>query len=82
MVADRGHVKVTFVHRSMTDFVEDYFTLDGGSTTVMADGASFGTFTNRIFRNTDALERRYDAVMFQSRAQLTNDLYVDGSWTL
>ena len=82
MVADRGHVKVTFVHRSMTDFVEDYFTLDGGSTTVMADGASFGTFTNRNFRNTDALERRYDAVMFQSRAQLTNDLYVDGSWTL
>ena len=82
MVADRGHVKVTFVHRSMTDFVEDFFTLDGGSTTVMADGMSFGTFTNRIFRNTDALERQYDALVFQSRAQLTNDFYLDGSWTL
>ena len=82
MLGDRGYVKATFVHRSMTDFVEDFFTLDGGATTVVANGRSFGTFTNRIFRNTDALERRYDAAVFQGRAQLTNDLYVDGSWTV
>ena len=82
MVGDRGHVKATFIHRAMSDFVEDFFTLDGGSTTVMADGLSFGTFTNRIFRNTDELERRYDALMFQGRAQVTNRLSVDGSWTV
>ena len=35
-----------------------------------------------VFRNTDELERRYDALMLQGRARIANSLYVDGSWTV
>ena len=55
---------------------------DGGSTTVGMDGATFGTFSNRIYRNTDALERNYDGLEFQSRYQVADNFLLDGAWTV
>ena len=78
----RGHAKVTYVHRTMSDFVEDFFTLDGGATAIVEDGQNFGTFANQVFRNTDALERNYDAMMFQGSYRVTHRFFVDGSWTV
>ena len=80
-LGSRGHTKVSYIHRATSDVVEDFFTVDGGATTVVGDGQSFGTFENRVFRNTDALKRSYDALQFQSRMQVTDDFLVDGSWT-
>ena len=80
-LGSRGHSKVSFIHRTTSDVVEDFFTIDGGATMVVGDGQSFGTFENRVFRNTDALKRSYDALQFQGRMQVTDDFLVDGSWT-
>ena len=82
VIGDRGHVKVTYVHRKTSDVVEDFFTLDGGATTIVGDGQSFGTFENQVFRNSDALERTYDAVLVQGRMPVTSDFLVDASWTV
>ena len=77
-----GYAKMTFVHRTTSDVVEDFFTLDGGSTTVIRDGQTFGPFDNQVFRNSNALQRRYDALLFQGRLQVTDRFLVDGSWTV
>ena len=79
----RGYAKVTYINRRASDFVEDFVTLDGGSTTVTGnDGEEFGTFSNLNFRNTDALERNYDGLEFQGRFQATNAFLIDGSYTV
>ena len=81
-LGSRGHTKVSYIRRTTSDVVEDFFTIDGGATTVVGDGQSFGTFENRVFLNTDALERNYDALQFQGRMQVTDDFLIDGSWTM
>ena len=81
-LGSRGHTRISYIRRTTSDVVEDFFTLDGGATTVVGDGQSFGTFDNRVFRNTDALERAYDAVQLQGRLQVTDDFLIDGSWTM
>ena len=78
----RGYALVTYVHRTVGDFVEDFVELGTGSTTVMQDGQNFGTFANRRFRNTDGLTRDYDAVILQARHLVTDDFVLDGSWTI
>ena len=81
-LGNRGHTKVSYIRRTTSDVVEDFLTIEGGATTVVGDGQSFGTFENRVFRNTDALERNYDALQFQGRIQVTDDFLIDGSWTM
>ena len=78
----RGYLKTVFIRRTTTDFVEDFFTLDGGATTIIDGGSNFGTFQNQIFRNTTALGRTYQGLQFMGRAQVTRALVVDVSWTV
>lgn len=78
----RGYGKVTYIHRTASDFIEDFFDLDGGTTTIIDDGVDFGTFTNQNFRNTSALERTYDAVEFLAHYQLTSRFVIDASVTV
>ena len=79
----RGYAKLTYINRRASDFVEDFVTLDGGSTTVTGDdGTEFGTFSNIIYRNTDALERNYDGLQFQGRYQAAGNFLIDGSYTV
>ncbi len=81
-LGSRGYTKVSYIRRTTSDVVEDFFTIDGGATTVVGEGQTFGTFENRVFRNTDALQRSYDALQFQGRMQVTDDFLIDGSWTM
>ena len=81
-IGRRGYGKVTYIHRTMSDFVEDFFTIDGGSTTIIEDGMNFGTFTNQIFKNTSMLDRKYNAAEFLGRYQVSNRFVVDGSVTV
>ena len=79
----RGYAKLSYINRRASDFVEDFVTLDGGSTTVTGDdGTEFGTFSNIIYRNTDALERNYDGLQFQGRYQAAGNFLIDGSYTV
>jgi len=78
----RGYAKVTYINRRARDFIEDFFTVEGGSTEVVQDGQNFGTFTNQVFRNTELLNRVYDALEVQTRYQVTDSFMVDGSYTV
>jgi hypothetical protein len=78
----RGFGKVVYIHRHVTDLVEDFITTDTGATTVIRDGENFGTFDNKIFRNTSEPVRRYQALQFQSRYTLTSNWSVNGHWTV
>ncbi|MCH7747365.1 MAG: TonB-dependent receptor [Acidobacteria bacterium] len=81
-LGSRGYAKLTYINRRASDFVEDFVTLAGGSTTIMGDaGEDFGTFSNIIWRNTDALERNYDGLEFQGRFQVADNFLIDGSYT-
>ena len=82
-LGDRGYAKLAYINRRADDFVESFVTLAGGSTTITGgDGQEFGTFSNTIFRNTDALERNYDGLEFQGRYQVADNLLIDGTWTV
>ena len=78
----RSHAKLTFIRRSTGGVIEDFLDLTTGSTEIVEDGESYGTFVNRVFRNTDELERRYDALVVDTRFQVTRRLLLDGSWTV
>jgi hypothetical protein len=71
-----------FVHRRATDFVEDYITIADGKTVVTRNGASFGTFDNAVYRNSDLPKRQYDAFDVQSGWQASKALAVSGQWTV
>jgi len=81
-LGSRGYAKVTYINRHASDFIEDFFTIDGGTTEVIQDGQSFGTFTNQVFKNTELLNRDYDALKVQTRYQVTDNFMVDGSYTV
>lgn len=76
-----GYAKVTYINRRASDFIEDFFTLDGGTTQIVQDGVDFGAVTNRQIRNTDLLSRDYDAIEVQARYQVTSSFLVDGTYT-
>ncbi len=78
----RSHLNLTFIRRSTGGVIENFQDLTTGSTEIVEDGGSFGTFVNQVLRNTDDLERRYDALVLDTRVQATPNFLVDGSWTV
>jgi hypothetical protein len=78
----KGVVKGQFLMRGVRDFVEDFITLAGGSTTVIRSGINFGTFQNRIYRNSNDPKRYYKGVVFQGRYLVTDRWTVHGHWTM
>jgi hypothetical protein len=78
---NRGYTKATYVWRNMEDFVEDFITLDTGSTLVQQAGVS-RQFANRVFRNSDEPTRRYQGLQFQGRYNLMPSVSLNGHWTV
>jgi hypothetical protein len=76
-----GWARAGYVKRHATNFVEDFITIDGGTTTVDRNGL-FGVFDNAVYRNTDVAERRYQALDFQSSYRVRSDLGVNAQWTI
>ena len=81
-LGDRGHFKATYIRRRAGNFIEDFLDLTTGSTEIMHEGRSYGTFVNELFRNTDDLERNYDALQFDGRYSVTSRFQLDGSYTV
>ena len=77
-----GYLKAIYINRDWSNFVEDYITLDNGSTTIVQDGIDFGTFDNSVIRNSDEPVRRYQALQLQSRYDLSNALSLNAHWTI
>ncbi|MGB2713759.1 MAG: TonB-dependent receptor [Vicinamibacterales bacterium] len=76
-----GWGRATYVRRHATDFVEDFITIDAGTTTIDRNGL-FGVFDNAIYRNTDHAERRYQGLDVQSSYRVRSNLTVNGQWTI
>ena len=81
-LGDRGHLKATFIRRRAGNFIEDFLDTTTGSTELMHDGVSYGMFVNELFRNTNDLERNYDALQFDGRYSVTSRFQLDGSYTV
>ena len=76
-----GFLKVTYVDRDVSDFIEDFIDTTTGTTDVVLDGVPAGTFENQVIRNTNALERKYQALLLQGQYRLTDAWSVAGNWT-
>ncbi len=79
---DRGHLKATYIRRRAGNFIEDFLDTTTGATEIMHEGRSYGMFVNEMFRNTDELERNYDALQFDGRYRVTSRFQLDGSYTV
>jgi hypothetical protein len=77
-----GHVKLTYVQRTYSDFIEQFVTMDTGQVDVVFEGQNFGRFDVQEFRNTDVPRREYRAVQFQARHNVTPWLPLHAHWTL
>lgn len=81
-VSDRGYVEGTYVFRRTNNFIEDFISIDNGTTNVVRDGFDVGTFTNSVYRNSDFATRRYQGLLFQGRFNVTPSWSVNGHYTL
>jgi hypothetical protein len=77
----RGWARASYVRRHATDFVEDFITIDGGTTTITRNGLS-GVFDNSVYRNTDLAERRYQGLELQSSYRPRPNVTVNAQWTV
>jgi hypothetical protein len=78
----RGYAEATYVHRDVSNIIEDSIDIRNGVTNVVVGGFDVGTFTNVIYDNTDVAWRQYDGMLFQGRYNLTNRWTVNGHYTL
>jgi Carboxypeptidase regulatory-like domain/TonB-dependent Receptor Plug Domain len=78
----RGYAKLIYTHRRTTKLIEDFIDLSNGITDVTEDGQSLVTLTNRVFRNSDVPQRRYDAVQILSEYRPFQHLWLTGSYTM
>ena len=76
-----GFVKGIYTDRSYSDFVEDFNTVDAGTTDIVVDGNPAGTFNNIFITNSDLPKRDYRALQFIGRVRLTDRWTLDGHWT-
>jgi hypothetical protein len=78
----KGYAEAAYVFRHTGDLVEDFQTIAGGFTDVVAFGVDAGRVTNIIYDNTNDLFREYQGLVFQSRYRLTNRWSVQGHYTI
>ncbi len=81
-IGSAGYVKATYIRRRAGNFIEDFLDLTTGATEIMHEGRSYGTFVNEVFRNTDELQRNYDALQFDGSYRVTSAFQLDGSYTV
>jgi hypothetical protein len=78
----RGFAEATYIYRKTNNLIEDFLTIQGGTTEIVVDGVSAGIFTNQKFMNSDLPHREYQAMTFQSRYRFSSRWNVNGHYTL
>jgi len=71
-LSSNASAALTYVNRKHKNFIDDFITRDLGTTDVVKDGVDYGTFDNRLYRNTDLPERKFQALAFQGRYRIHN----------
>jgi len=80
----KGYGRVMYSWRHASNFIEDFYDdpSASGKVTVVHNGVNFGTFDKVEYRNSNDVERRYQAMQFIGRYDLTRSLYLNGHYTL
>ncbi len=81
-LGSKGSTQVTYVMRHTDNFIEDFTDIANGTTDVVQDGVDYGTFTNIVFKNSNAPKRDYKAMVFQGTYRFTPNWQVSGNYTL
>jgi hypothetical protein len=81
-IGTAGWARATYVNRQARQFVEDFITIDGGTTRIVRNGIDLGLFDNAIYRNTDQPKRDYQGLDFQGSYRLGTSLDLNGQWTV
>ena len=76
-----GFLKLTYVDRDVSKFVEDFIDTTTGTTFVELNGVPAGEFENQVIRNTDALTRKYQGIALQGNYRVLDSWTLTGSWT-
>lgn len=80
--AGAAYAEATYIWRNTSNFIEDFTEASNGATEVIRDGINYGTFTNRIFRNSDLPERHFQSLVFQGRYRVRSQWSAYGAWTI
>lgn len=80
-VTRNSSAAVTYVNREINDFFESFTSLDNGTTTILRDGEPFLELTNVFYKNTNLVERKYEAVQFQGGWKITPRLLTQLGYT-
>jgi hypothetical protein len=80
-IGRRGYAKIVYLKRRVTNFVEDFVTLDTGTTTVSKGGVT-DVFSNIVYRNSDLPQRRYQAVEMLGSYRPIPRWMINGAWTV
>src|SRR5262249_35467408 len=78
----KGSAQVSYVMRQTNNFIEDFIDIANGTTDVVQNGQDFGTFTNVVFKNSNAPKRDYQALVFQGTYRITPNWQFSGNYTL
>ena len=80
-IGSRGYAKVVYANRRVTGFIEDFVTLDTGSTTVSKAGIT-DVFSNIVYRNSDLPRREYQAIEIFGRYSPMRRWTWNAAWTV
>ena len=85
-LGQRGAAKVIYTNRWMTDFVEDFTTIDLGTVEVTTESSCAGCagpflLDRTVFRNSDGPRREYQAIQLLTNYRLTDRWLVNASYT-
>ncbi len=76
-----GYGKLTYVNRDTDNFIDDFVTLDNGTSEVVVNGVDYGAVDNVVYKNTNAPTRKYEGLQFQSQYNVTDNWMIAGNWT-
>jgi hypothetical protein len=80
----KAYGRVLYSWRRASNFIEDFIDdpSAAGKITVVRNGINFGTFDRLEFRNSNDVERRYQALQFIGRYDVGRNLYLNGHYTM
>jgi hypothetical protein len=79
--SSKASAQLTYVQRHTGNLIEDYITLDNGTSIVSEPGTNL-TLTNRVFANSDVAFREYRGLLMQGRYDVSRNWMVNGHWTV
>ena len=80
-LARGGFLKAVYTNREYNDLVEDFVDTTTGTTEVIVQGVSAGTFSNTFITNSNDISREYEALQLIGRYRLNDKITIDGNWT-